>query len=129
MADIGTMHVLKMGVAGVAAATVAAQGISAVCSFAILLRTLKKYEEESWRRFDKAQLGRMTRIALPSILQQSIVSIGMMLVQSVVNGFGSSVLAGYSAGMRIVLLPNPGQYSTKRKRAKDKVEFVNVPMN
>lgn len=99
--DLGAVCVLKMGVAGVAAATVAAQGISAVCSFAILLRTLKKYEEVSWRRFDKAQLGRMTRIALPSILQQSIVSIGMMLVQSVVNGFGSSVLAGYSAGMRI----------------------------
>ena len=42
-----------------------------------------------------------TRIALPSILQQSIVSIGMLLVQSVVNGFGSAVLAGYSAGSRI----------------------------
>ena len=43
----------------------------------------------------------MVRIAIPSILQQSIVSIGMLLVQSVVNGFGSSVLAGYSAGTRI----------------------------
>lgn len=99
--DLGAVCILQMGVAGVAAATVAAQGISAVCSFTILVRTLKNYEEENWRRFDKAQLGRMTRIALPSILQQSIVSIGMMLVQSVVNGFGSSVLAGYSAGMRI----------------------------
>ena len=38
---------------------------------------------------------------MPSILQQSIVSIGMLLVQSVVNGFGSAVLAGYSAGSRI----------------------------
>ena len=43
----------------------------------------------------------MAGIALPSILQQSIVSIGMMLVQSVVNSFGSAALAGYSAGMRI----------------------------
>ena len=43
----------------------------------------------------------MTRIALPSILQQSTVSIGMMLVQSVVNGFGSEALAGFSAAMRI----------------------------
>ena len=42
-----------------------------------------------------------TRIAVPSILQQSIVSIGMLLVQSVVNGFGSAALAGYSAGSRI----------------------------
>ena len=43
----------------------------------------------------------MTRIALPSILQQSTVSIGMMLVQSVVNSFGSEALAGFSAAMRI----------------------------
>ena len=43
----------------------------------------------------------MSRIALPSILQQSTVSIGMMLVQSVVNGFGSETLAGFSAAMRI----------------------------
>lgn len=43
----------------------------------------------------------MVKIALPSILQQSIVSIGLLLVQSVVNGFGSSVLAGYAASTRI----------------------------
>ena len=43
----------------------------------------------------------MTKVALPSILQQSIVSIGMMLVQSVVNSFGSAALAGFSAAMRI----------------------------
>lgn len=99
--DLGAVCILKMGVAGVAVATVAAQGISAVCSFTILMRTLKKYEDDGWQRFDGAQLGKMTRIALPSILQQSIVSVGMMMVQSVVNGFGSSVLAGYSAGMRV----------------------------
>ena len=43
----------------------------------------------------------MAMIALPSILQQSTVSIGMLLVQSVVNGFGSEALAGFSAAMRI----------------------------
>ena len=43
----------------------------------------------------------MARIALPSILQQSTVSIGMMLVQSVVNGFGEEMLAGFSAAMRV----------------------------
>ena len=46
-------------------------------------------------------LGCMIKIAIPSMLQQSIVSIGMLLVQSVVNGFGSSVLAGYTSGMRV----------------------------
>lgn len=41
------------------------------------------------------------RIAVPSIIQQSIVSIGMLLTQSAVNQFGSSAVAGYSAGMRL----------------------------
>ena len=51
--------------------------------------------------FDTAMLGNMIKVAIPSMLQQWIVSIGMLLVQSVVNGFGSSVLAGYTAGTRI----------------------------
>ena len=46
----------------------------------------------------------MLRIALPSILQQSAVSIGMLLVQSVVNRFGSEALAGFSAAMRVEAL-------------------------
>ena len=43
----------------------------------------------------------MLRIAVPSVLQQSTVSIGMMIVQSVVNPFGTQALAGYSATMRV----------------------------
>lgn len=99
--DLAAVCLLGMGVAGVALATVTAQGISAVCSFFVLRKMLKGYDCGEFAKYDSAVLGKMTRIALPSILQQSIISIGMMLVQSVVNGFGSSVLAGYSAGMRI----------------------------
>ena len=43
----------------------------------------------------------MLRIAVPSVLQQSTVSIGMMIVQAVVNPFGTQALAGYSATMRV----------------------------
>ena len=94
---------LKMGVAGVAIATVIAQGVSAVISFIILIRTINSYytETENISKFDKTMLKTMVVVAVPSILQQSVVSIGMLMVQSVVNGFGSSALAGYSAGMRI----------------------------
>ena len=56
---------------------------------------------ESHSFFDGKELTSMTRIAIPSILQQSTVSIGMMLVQSVVNSFGSAALAGFSAAMRV----------------------------
>lgn len=100
--DLYAVRVLFWGVAGVAVATVAAQGVSALISFGILLLMLKRYEtEERAKLYDAEMLVRGTKIAIPSIIQQSIVSIGMLLVQSVVNVFGSSVLAGYSAGMRI----------------------------
>lgn len=114
--DLFMVLALHMGVAGVAVATVTAQGLSAVISFLLLLRTLRQFDSAgSSDRFAAKEdantiknsffswgmLGSMVRIAIPSMVQQSIVSIGMLLVQSVVNGFGSSVLAGYTSGMRI----------------------------
>ena len=92
----------NLGVAGVAIATVIAQGISAVISFGILMLLLHTYvvkKKPGLFRFSILMQG--TRIAIPSIIQQSIVSIGMLLTQSSVNQFGSSALAGYSAGMRL----------------------------
>ncbi len=101
--DIAFVKGLGFGVAGAAVATVLAQGLSAVVSFGLLMRSLKEYEnkESASKAFDIQILGSMVKVAIPSMLQQSIVSIGMLLVQSVVNGFGSSVLAGYTAGTRI----------------------------
>lgn len=91
----------NMGVAGVAWATLIAQGISAVLSFLVLLLELQKIEKVHTKSFAVDELLPIAKIALPSILQQSTVSIGMMLVQSVVNSFGSEALAGFSAAMRI----------------------------
>lgn len=101
--DLYTVRVLGWGVAGVAVATVLAQGVSAALSFGILMATLRRYDcpAEKPKLYAGYMLAKGTRIAVPSIVQQSIVSIGMLLVQSVVNGFGSSVLAGYSAGSRV----------------------------
>lgn len=101
--DLFMVIVLKMGVAGVAIATVIAQGVSAIISFYILVKIIETYDTgiKHIKKFDTSMLKTMIVVAVPSILQQSIVSIGMVLVQSVVNTFGSSVLAGYSAGMRI----------------------------
>lgn len=90
-----------MGVAGVAWATLIAQGLSAVLSFFVLHFKLQKLDKGCHRTFAREELRPMFQIALPSILQQSTVSIGMMLVQSVVNGFGTQTLAGFSAAMRI----------------------------
>lgn len=100
--DVVFVREFHMGVAGVAWATLIAQGISAVVAFLLFVREMKQYQgEKGDTRFDKEEFSRMSRIALPSILQQSTVSIGMMLVQSVVNSFGAEMLAGFSAAMRI----------------------------
>lgn len=100
--DLILVIVFHKGVAGVAIATLIAQGLSAFISFFFLIKKLKTYEsKEDFRFFDLSLLWSMSKVALPSILQQSIVHIGMLLVQSVVNGFGSAILAGYAAGTRI----------------------------
>lgn len=62
---------------------------------------LRKLKIGKTTLFDISELVTMAKIAFPSILQQSTVSIGLMLVQSSVNNFGSEVLAGFSAAMRI----------------------------
>ena len=90
-----------LDVAGVAWATLIAQGVSVLGSFTVLRKELKKLEGASDGIFEAEELLPMAKIALPSILQQSTVSIGMMLVQSVVNSFGAESLAGFSAGMRL----------------------------
>ena len=100
--DLVMVTTFQMGVAGVAIATVIAQGISSVVSFVVLMRVLKPYAAEGKARlFDPAMFVKGTKIAIPSIIQQSIVSIGMLLTQSAVNQFGSSALAGYTAGTRL----------------------------
>lgn len=100
--DLWMVGSLKMGVAGAAVATVIAQGIAAVVSFAILMRLLSTYAVEGKvQQFRRDMFVTGVRVAIPSIVQQSIVSIGMLLTQSAVNQFGSSALAGYSARTRL----------------------------
>lgn len=66
-----------LGIAGVAWATLIAQGISAALSFAVLISEMRRFGEEKVRLFDPDSFFAMTNIALPSILQQSTVAIGI----------------------------------------------------
>mgnify|MGYP000229913834 CR=1 FL=1 len=92
----------QMGVAGVAWATLIAQGLSSVLSLIFLLRRLHRMETaDAHRLYDVHMLTRMLRIAVPSMIQQSIVSMGMLFVQALVNSFGSTVVAGYTAATKI----------------------------
>lgn len=100
--DILFVTAFKMGVAGVAWATFLCQGISCVLALAVVFlrfRTIKtegKIKPFSWRLLKDFSI-----IAVPSILQQSFISVGNIIIQSVINGFGTAVMAGYSASVKL----------------------------
>lgn len=99
--DIVAVAYLNMGVAGAAWATLLSQALSALLSFFVLLRITSSYGSGGYPLFTISVFSAMSKIALPSLLQQMTINLGMMLVQSVVNLFGSEVLAGYSASIRV----------------------------
>ena len=93
---------LDMGVAGVAWATFIAQGVAGALSVFTLLRHLKNIETDGrYKIFSVSVLRKMARISIPSVLQQSFVSVGNVFIQKLINGFGSSVVAGYSAAIKL----------------------------
>ena len=93
---------LHWGVAGVAWATFIAQGIACVLALITMVGRLKQIKTEKRAAYFSADmLKRIARIAVPSILQQSFVSIGNIFVQGLINSFGSSVIAGYSAAIKL----------------------------
>src|SRR5699024_9341654 len=50
----------------------------------------------SWRL-----LGKVSKVAVPSILQQSFISVGNIAIQSIINSFGTDAMAGYSAAIKL----------------------------
>lgn len=91
-----------MGVAGVAWATFLCQMASCVLAVAVVFRRLAKVEgHEKAPVFSGKLLREITRIVVPSILQQSFISVGNIIIQSVINSFGPAVIAGYSAAIKL----------------------------
>ncbi len=100
--DILFVTAFKMGVAGVAWATFLCQGVSCVLAVLFVLRRLRgvKTDEKS-ALFSFPLFCRIAAIAVPSILQQSFISVGNIVIQGVINSFGSGVMAGYSASVKL----------------------------
>ena len=100
--DILFVTTFQMGVAGVAWATFLCQCISCVLAVTVVFRRLSKVEgAEKAPVFSGRILQRILRIAIPSVLQQSFISVGNIILQGVINTFGSGVIAGYSAGVKL----------------------------
>ena len=100
--DILFVTAFRMGVAGVAWATFLCQGVSCVLALTVIMRRLRGIETpERPARFNRIILQKFVRIAIPSVLQQSFISVGNIIIQSVINGFGGGVIAGYAAGVKL----------------------------
>ena len=100
--DFVFVKYLHLGVAGAGYATLIAQAISSLLVVLVLIKSEEAYQLV-WRkiRFHLPILKKIIMIGLPTGIQQSIVSLSNVIVQSYVNAFGSSVVAGYSASIRI----------------------------
>ncbi len=95
---------LGKGVLGAAIATVIAQSFSFFVSLFLLIKKVyfsKEWKQHSFKLFSVEIMREMLSYAVVSIIQSSVTSIGLLLIQSVVNRFGSDVLAGYTAGNKI----------------------------
>ena len=89
-------------VKGAAWATFICQGIASVLALLTLQKRLKPIETNGKSEiFSGDMLKRISIIAIPSVLQQSFVSVGNIFIQRLINGYGSSVIAGYSAAIKI----------------------------
>ena len=102
IADIVFVACFKMGVDGVAWATFMCQGISCLLAVYVIFRRLAKIHTEGpVKKFCFRYLGKISLIAVPSILQQSFISVGNIVIQGTINSFGTEVMAGYSAAIKL----------------------------
>ena len=100
--DILFVTVFQMGVAGVAWATFLCQGVSCILAVVVVFRRFRTIQtEETPKIFSWFLFKKIAVVAVPSILQQSFISIGNILIQGVINTFGSGVIAGYSAAVKL----------------------------
>ena len=100
--DILFVTAFDMGVAGVAWATFICQGISCIFAMMFVFKRLATIKAEAAPPlFSWALLKDISIVAIPSILQQSFISVGNIIVQGTINGFGPSVIAGYSASVKL----------------------------
>ena len=92
----------SMGVAGVAAATVISQAVSAALVVRCLIRTDSAYRLElQGIKIVPDKLLKMIQIGVPAGMQGALFSISNVLIQSSVNSFGSVAMAGNTAGSNI----------------------------
>lgn len=108
--DIWFVAGFKMGVAGVALATVIAQGVSSACCVVKLLKMKSVFDlGRKQLKLSKPHVIQIIRLGLPSGLTQAIFSSAMIMVQSLTNNFGEQFVTANGIVMRVdgfAMMPN-----------------------
>ncbi len=100
--DLFFVLVLHLDVPGVAIATVLAQAISVVLCFIHVSRTSPYFKFQKGEFvFDRTLLKDILRLGLPSSIQASITSLGMVMVQGLINSYGTISMAAYTAANKM----------------------------
>lgn len=95
--DLVFVLVFHWGIAGAAIATVIAQMFSAVYCFLSLWKVpILRFTKKDWN-IDRSLLSQLSRLGVPIALQNGIIAVGGMVVQYVLNGFGTLFIAGFTA--------------------------------
>lgn len=107
--DLLFVLVFRMGIAGVAIATVLAQFVSAWLTLRLLSRSQDIYKL-SWKKLsiDFPTLGEIFAVGLPAGIQSILTAFSNVFVQAYINGFGSACMAGWSCYNKLdqfILLP------------------------
>ena len=101
--DIVFVALFKWGVAGVAFATILSQLVSAL----LTVRCIRRYKEMPWTlrlrklRPEMRVVREIARIGLPSAFQGTLYSISNIIIQSSINGFGTTVVAAWSVYSKV----------------------------
>lgn len=100
--DLYFVLVLKMGVGGAAFATVLSQYVSGI---GIVLYTLLKYKEVlvifKISYLKRERIKQIISFSLLTCIQQSVMNLGILMVQGLVNSFGTVVMAAFAAAVKI----------------------------
>ena len=100
--DLVAVAAMGLGVLGAAWATTISQLAAAVLACVLLFTKLRKtFTESGGRAFSGPLFKEMTRIAVPCIFQQACVALAHTIVQSIVNTYSTSVIAGYEAASKL----------------------------
>lgn len=99
--DLVFVTVFDWKVAGVAWATFAAQGLACILALVAILLRVRRFRVGAYPKISASMLKQISSIAVPSIIQNSFVSVGNIFIQGLVNQCGSSVIAGYSAAVKL----------------------------